>query len=106
MFYCHFYNHLFLKHILLIEAPSIEGAGSYLRSGHRVDILDIWKACNMPPIRLREGLASPRNVPSTKHEGHPEEKTGLLKSDGRITILFKVRGTGLAVYFPCLPAPS
>ena len=39
----------------------------------------------MLPIRLRKSQAFPQ-------------------ADGRHTILFKVRGTGLAVYFPCLPA--
>ena len=52
--------------------------------------------CNMPPIRLREGLAFPRDVPRKSQD--------FLQADGRHTILFKVRGTGLAVYFPCLPA--
>ena len=37
-------------------------------------------ACNMPPIRLREGLAFPRDVPSAKDKGHPEEKAGLPES--------------------------
>ena len=28
----------------------------------------------MPPIRLGEGLAFPKDVLSAKHKGHPEEK--------------------------------
>ena len=34
----------------------------------------------------------------------PRKSQAFPKADGRHTILFKVRGTGLAVYFPCLPA--
>ena len=32
------------------------------------------------------------------------KKKAFSKADRRHTILFKVRGTGLAVYFPCLSA--
>ena len=34
----------------------------------------------------------------------PRKSQAFPKADGRHTIFFKVRGTGLAVYFTCLPA--
>ena len=42
-----------------------------------------YKDCNMPPIRLREGLAFQKDIPK-KSQAFP-------KADGRHTILFKVR---------------
>ena len=48
-------------------------------------------ACNMPPIRLREGLAFLRDIPSAKHNEHPEEKPGLPESRWE-TFSLKIEG--------------
>ena len=58
--------------------------------------------CNMPPIRLREGLAFPRDVPSAKHKGHPEEKPSR-KRMGGIPFSLKLEGQDWQCIFHAFP---
>ena len=51
----------------------------------------------MPPIRLREGLAFPRDIPSAKHKGHPEAYYRLVEG---VNTFHWVIGEGL--YLPAV----